>query len=565
MGLQRTPAQRFGGINAIDAPYDLNPDQARDLINVRPSSVENLESIEGRGGALPVIGDAYAPGGFWGAVPVSGHQGLNGDELLLLDEARSVWRLFSLRTYNGGGIAQYYPSVGSDKGIWCGAPYADYIYLTTLGYLVTGSSSAADSPKYTSPTPGFNSWTGTNVPRDVRSMVLWRSRLVATQMNFKSAGVLESYLLYSEAGDPNNWGSGPNKLRIPDDTGSLDGKLVVHRNNLYLIKERSLWMIYDPNTLFNRKIADVGIGSFANLNTAVSCPYDGRLYWLDATTGFIWSTNGETDCVLENDRFPLTSDSHPDFHNVWLRTSLGYPDAKVQRSIISTARMAYDPQRQSIMVSFCNTDPAGAVADSVSYVVEILLRGKPGDHPIYLHKYQPSFTHMMTANLDDSNNASGLPGRPTLIHSSAHPSGGTARRSLFSTFGDPTGGDYLDTGSKAYQAAFWKSGWKPFAAEEPVERVRRINVNYRGQIALKYYAGDDPSFFASAALKTWQSPDLSYTSGTKHDRDFKDLRLPNYKARYHAFDVIADMSPAPTEKFRVSLVEFVLRGGKEKR
>lgn len=563
MGLQRMPAQQFGGINVIDPPHDLNSEEARDLINVRPSSVENLEGIEQRGGALPIIGDAYAPGGFWGAIPIGINQGLNGDKVLLLDETRGIWSLSAMKTYNGGAFAQYYAPAGTDKGIWVGALYGDYVYVTPLAYLTAGATVSADSPKKTSPTSGFTSWTGTNVPKDVRSMVTWRGRLVATQLNLKSAGVIESYLLYSEAGDPTNWGSGPNKLRIPDDTGSLDGKLIVHKNNLYLIKERSLWMIYDPNTLFNRLIAPVGIGTFANLDSAVSCPFDGRLYWLDATSGNIWSTNGETDCVLENTKFPLRASSHPDFSPVWLPTSLGYPDSRVSLSKVSTARMAYDPQRQSILVSFHNTD-SNPAADSVSYVVEILLRGKPGNHPIYLHKYQPCITHMFSGGVDDNNTSTGLPGNPSVVHSSPHPSGVTTGRSLFQTFGDSTGGDYADkiggVVSRNYRPSFWKSGWKPFLSEEPLERVRRINMNYRGALALKYYASSDPSFVAP---KVWQSADLAYTSGTKQDRDFIDLRPPAYKGRYHAFDLLSVTTPA--ERFKVSMLEFVFRGGKAKR
>lgn len=587
MGLQRMPVQRFGGINVIDPPYDLDADQARDLINVRPTSLKNVESIESRGGAqyleTPDDSSATPAGGVFNSYKTA-----SGFSLLFDGEGKAYSCYERTVGANAAGkMTLRYAPTPPYSGVWeaCsldtgyndGTDFALMVPKRISILTGSGIDSGGVTPRaYWCRDHSVTSFSGDSVVNaalaSTRSLVTWRNRVfsIYAWTNLQTLNQTFSRIHYSEPAVFANWGP-PNTLRILDSTSSLDCKLVVHNNNLYLFKERSVWMIYDPNTLFNRLICNEGMGDISNADAALSCTLDGRLYWFNVITGDLWSSNGETDMVLENRLFPIRPGYYSGFTSQ-LQPALIEPHKTSDNTRLGRCRLVYDPERESILLFFPATIADGSDPDTSTYVMELLLRGKPGEHPIYLHKYSPRITHagLMGKQLDlltpgSLGNTSRL--TPRVFHS--HPVTSGKTRTLFWTFGDSTGSDYVsgdgDGTTKAPYPAFWKSGWKPFASEEPVERVRRINLGYRGALALKYYASDDPSFFVQPGLKTWQSADLSYVSGDQRDRDFTVLRPPNYRGRYHAFDLIADTDPVPTERFRVSMVEFVLRGGRSKK
>lgn len=580
MGLQRMPLQRFGGINVVDAPYDLESHEASDTLNVRPTSVETQEGIEARGGALVLETPDDA-----NATPVEGvfnsHRTVSGFSVLT-DGKGAAYSCYErdVDSINAGKMTRrYLPS--SYTGTWemCSLDIGqndgtDFVLMVPKRMAVIDSGGTLHfggvTPRaYWARDHSLTSFSGdsnTNTRlATTRSLAVWRNRIfsIYAWTHLQTQKQAFSKIHYSDPGDIQAWGS--NQLRIIDATSSLDCKLVVHRNNLYLLKERSLWMIYDPNTLFNRLIAEEGMGDISNADAALSCPYDQRLYWFNSVTGDLWSSNGETDLILENERYPIR-EGFAGFDSLQQSRLIKsqITDDSNNRHRLGPCRMVYDPQKRSILLFFPGND-------TETFVLELHLRGKPGDHPIYIHKYStPYVTHAdtmgrLTSDQNQGTEGTTPPTTPEVFHS--QPIIEDRKRVLFWSFGDSSGRDYFDgiggTLTKSVPNARWTSGWRAMASEEPVERIRRINIVYRGKPGIKYFTSDSPSF--TPTPKLWIHNFLEFVSGTDRDREYKSLKGPNFKGRYHMFQIYSDLALASTERWRVSVLEFVLRGGKQKR
>jgi hypothetical protein len=526
MGLQRIPVQKFGGLNTVDAPYDLGPGSSPDLLNVQPVQWDDDESIMLRGGLFdttngagltgagtytmnwPAAGGAFDGAGtlWWGSTAASG--------TAFFQKLPGVGSGFQRVGVNGGGSgytdsycsALAYPSGGTDP----------VIYLIPRDSTFGGS---AGKFKFNGLTGLLTSWTGgTNIPINVTSMVYWRGRLVAL------SAANPNRILYSAVGNPDDWGTGPNFVDIYDEDASRNCQLVVHNNNLYLFKGSTLWMIYDPVSFASRLICNRGTGHSANVKGACSCPFTKRLYWVEFGSGVLWSTNGETDLVNENPNSPLVgflSTRETDFPSSWF---------------ILTC--VYDDRRKAILVAY---NRAGLSANSGKYndtVEEYVLRGKPSEHPMYRHRFD-NYGWLGDVPVPDSPAANG-----------ALMSGVSVS---FSRILLPWKGTIDE--SSAYDG-YWMGSWMPIISEEPWERVRRISCLYAGTPNIQLTSAMDPR----TATAVSQSTTLPLAATNPLDLAYTNFKGPNKKGRYHRLRVASPGAGA--RFFAVSAVELAIRGGK---
>lgn len=545
MGLQRTPVQKFGGLNTVDAPYDLPHGEASYLNNVRPVFIDDDESVEMRGGLNPIAG-----------LGLGGYGGVAGTFTL----ASAIVHGIAMRDYsqvgspmvifwgkdNTGGTALFSFAGGTAinrlqaSTVFVG----DYASATA-----SGGSGTYPERVYLIPYPAANppvakivdnlvmsNLVGTNIPTTSTSLVYWRGRLIALRgepgKGSRDADVAR--ILYSNVGDPTNWGP-PNFIDIFDQTGGDNCALLVHNNNLYLLKRDSLWLIYDPNTFANRLIATMGAGYNGDTRAICSCPYDRRIYWLQGSTGLIWSSNGETDLVCENRRAPLP-------------VITAYTAGAITVLGSYRPRLIYDPVRKSILVTYPSNPGIAGENDQMD---EIVLRGTPGSHPIFRHSI-PTTAIMPTG---------------TLIFC-----GSAQSQRIYDTFSDSQIGPMALTPSIGHDdgTSFngqWVGGWMPLQSEELVERIRRVNAIYRGSPTIKIASAMDMATgvadFTMAPTPVWAGGGLGFTYGKSNTRRYVAMRGPNRKGRYHRVTVLG--SGVVGQDFAVSAVELVFRGGKEKK
>lgn len=529
MGLQRAPVQKFQGLNTVVPPYDLEPGEASVVNNVRPVFVDDDESIESRGGmAIRATGSVPSGGGYTGAgAQTIGNYMADGirynDTVLWWGWDNASMTALWATTTGTSTVARVQIGNNPFNGDYTAAVAASgatpWLSQAKI-FLIPQKHAFAPGAKIVD-TAGFavSALAGTNIPLYTCSLVYWRGRLVCINQDVNDNRVAR--LLYSNIGDPTNWGP-PNTIDIYDQSDSNNCALVVHNNNLYLMKQDSVWMIYDPNTFANRLICAQGMGWKMNTRAVVSCPYDKRLYWFDPQTGLIWSTNGETDLVCENKQCPITT------------TAQGF----VQMSSVGTytARMVYDDKRKSILISYQSDQTVGQLNDKMD---ELVLRGTPGHHPVFRHTIKTM-------------------GLVTQPGSRIISTGDGNVNHFYDTFGASVGDSV--SGNILSQ---WMGGWMPVISEEPTERIRRVNMIYWGAPTINVASEMRPEGIPGVTPVEFVINPATYNPGPldKLDRTFVSARGPNKKGRYHRLNVTG----SGVNPFGLSAVEFALRGGKEKK
>ena len=200
-----------------------------------------------------------------------------------------------------GGVPTTITTAGSK--VWSFAAMQDSGGVERL-WMVNG----ADTPKrWTHSGAALANWVG-GIPTSARLLTVWKGRMIASG----SATASEvNRVWFSDIGNPESF-PGSNFIDIGGpDFGSEDVVgLAVMGENLLVLKEQSIWVVYDSTNFNNRKISDVGLGVRTTSSSFSEKPYtvlDGRLYWL--TLGFsavnqLWSTDG-SDVVLESDHSRL--------------------------------------------------------------------------------------------------------------------------------------------------------------------------------------------------------------------------------------------------------------------
>jgi len=118
-------------------------------------------------------------------------------------------------------------------------------------------------------------------------------------------------------------------------------------------------------------------------------------------------------------------------------------------------------------------------------------------------------------------------------------------------------------------SAYALTGWKSFIAEEPLERVRRLNVEMAGNLVVDVFLDlNANSAIFSQAMDISQDSDILWDGGGTWDGGVwtpssavKLLRVrPESRGRYHAFKF---RNSQLNKSFTIYAAEAALRGGKE--
>lgn len=523
-------------MNLRETPYDMEAHESPAAFNVRYPWPDTDEAISSRTGRYNIYNSHTAPGGVitdaaW-STPLQAlfMSGKDGDiyKTLITQPVTQV---------------QWNPTLSAMTKVFDSADTGEWLFVTpevlnNVPYAMprAGTGAGTAVPQKLPNTVASVTWPGTP-PTSARDMVYWRGRVVICDP--------QSRIRYSDVGNPESpttgsWGN--NFIDIYDDHGSRNSCLVVHNNNLYLFKEGSVWMIFDPNSFANRLLCQPGAGGF---RCAVSNPYDRRLYWFSARDYQIHSSNGETDHVIETDK-------------VW----------PLLRAMVADgwelARMTVDPYSGSVMLAFSN-DVSNSPPIQNTIVLEICCRmGKPGAHPCFQHNmnsvgfFQVPIVAPGTLVGNGMQETTGLMqtdvnflDRYSLVFLPRDQSQSTAMYA-----NDEASKSFSGTTAHVAIPSQWQSAWFSFQSEEPVERIRRLNLIYRGSPTIDIASSMVPNLAPTVATLTPTPLGLSSL-----DRSYLKLRGPNTKGRYHRLTVrnsVADVD------WHVSALEFVTRGGKSK-
>lgn len=523
MGLQRSPVQKFGGLNTVVPSYDLQPGEAPDMANVRyPTGELNQESIDQRKGFKTVAS------GFTGGAPalasIPFHAGINRNrfETVLFGEG-DIWKV-EMQDTNIQTIDRLFDAGVGYDGRWSCCSYAPGSAFPKVYAAPVDSLGASTPPAKVWDGTAIATWVN-NFPGpngNIRDMVSWRGRIVAI-------GSTVNRVYYTDVGSDSTL---TNFIDIVDQNGSDHRGLLVHNNNLYLIKEDSIWMIYDPVSFANRLLCTVGCGKGTMNRLWVSCPVDRRIYWFNSSHGLVYSSNGENDLIIENTIAPLPQSQ--------LDTTSVAPLV-----VINHAQMAYDPQQQSILINWQTQPGVGVDADRLDEICIVI--GKPGAHPILRHQMH---TFMLCTTFVRFSTA--VPGRREAVVCSSSQN----LTKVYDVFGQVGSDD-----GTAISPCYWHGGWMPIISEEPWERVRRVNFLYRGDPSIDIYSTMAAlNELTGAPTLTLNPADNTATFPAAGDLQFVSMRGPNHKGRYHKVKV---NGPAIVGKdFSISALEFAIRGGK---
>lgn len=512
MGLQRAPIQKFKGLNTRDAPYDLDAGESPDCIDVRPLDSTDDESILQRLGKLNRTGSGSTNPAlaFYDGFPLAPNPaiGATNARLIMLGEHDIFYLDMSSAPTLGDPTSILNSAVTGES--WCGIQTVQ-TSVPTAWFLPNAPGGTAPQ-KYTT-VGGMVAW-GAVPPTWGDQMVYWRGRVVVIQGN-------SSRVLYSDVGNPEAPAAGYNFIDIFDSLGSTNVGLLVHNNNLYLLKGASVWMIYDPNTFANRIISSHGAPA---CNVACSNPSNRRMYWLSSRDRHIHSSNGETDDIVETWKVP---------------TEMALVPTTLKSRSPNGLGMAFDPQSKSVMFGYSTTSSTS----TFNRVLEITVAGKPGDHPIYRH----AFTGQCFIEVPQKPSSGSQNWQRLMIPNTAAP-----LRNVYEMFSQVGSDDGVAIDSK------FTGAWAPFISEEPMERIRRVNFLYRGLPVIDISSVPAPS----AAPPVFTLSPAEFAGASSTDRTYLSLRGPNKKGRYHQFTVRNNVLG---KDFALSALEFVIRGGKEKK
>lgn len=522
MGLQRIPLQKFGGLNTTVPGYDSNGDSP-DAYDVTPIVLDTTEGLRSRGGPLNISSGGSTP-----ATAITEMMAADVTDAMIVgaDVGNQLWTaaLGQADPASAAGWTSRLAASGSE-GYWFVAECLDPSVVDGLGQnrLFCGHSTPTPVPQVIRPHGVVSNiafaMSGAYVPGQFQGLVYWRGRLVTADPGNR--------LWYSDKGDPHAWN---NFIDIFDDWNSHNVDLVVHNNNLYLFKQNSIWLISDPNSFASRKIASVGIMEPYN---AVSSPYDNRLYFFNRSTGHLYSTNGETDLIVEN------IDTRPESPN---------PQIAIAGSTSRYSRVTYNPDNKSILVSYSRSSTAQWDRVDEMFMVGLPTaaagdngRITPGHRPVYRHR----LNHTAPVYLKPRANETGR-GSKVLC------AGSTSRARIYDMFGGTT-----DDGTRI--AAYWNSPWMPLQGEELWERVRRLNLIYRGEMIVQVQSAMDPG----NAPVIW-TPTIPFFSTNEPNRSFFQMKNPSpAKGRYHRIQFTS--GPTAGRDWALSAAELAYRGGKDKR
>lgn len=275
MGLQRVPLSDFsGGLNTKDGPFNLQPNEAQDLMNV---VLTERGALEQRAGKTKFNTN-------WPASPAIAENMRNwypnGSSRRLMMSINGT--IYSCST--GGVLTSIF--AGTAGTIWSFEQAQDSTNVDFLWCL-----NGVDTPQKIS-TGGVASTWGGGPP--VGSMQrLWKNRMcVAGRASFPQR------LYYSDIGNPElpvtQYGTNFIDIKTTDDDEDPITWLEVIGDHLIVFKKQSVWQVFDSNSFANQRLGGPGCeGRF------MSSVNEGRCYFFHRSG--VWSTGGADSPVYESE------------------------------------------------------------------------------------------------------------------------------------------------------------------------------------------------------------------------------------------------------------------------
>lgn len=510
MPLQRVPINNFrGGLNTRDSPFELQPNESPDLLNV---------TITDLVGALKVrSGKSRFDTSGMPAAKVD-----NAQQVVL--GASTRWLMCSIdgTVYScdtGGALVSRH--AGTAGTVWSFVQFID-----ASGNDMVWMQNGVDTPQKWDGVAGATSnWTATvgAIPNG-GILRVWMNKLCISGV----AGASTNNTVYfSEFGDPEAVASAylPLQLRGPDDEADAITEMNVLASRLYVFNSRSVWVIADPASLANRRLGQPGCtGRFQ------SDVCENKLYWFNEQG--IWSTGG---VAVEYESGSIES----------------YFPSNVTQSALSKVRLVSTRDAYPRVVVAVPT--AGSAVNNmlIELVPHINFRRIGGRRYLLL----PAF---MLHTLPCASLANFKVGNVWGLYA-----GATDANKLHHLFAP---GVTQDDGV-AFDSR-WQSAWIAIQGEEPFERIRRLNVELQGDAIVDVFKDFNTSPDFSATLPDpVASTDIFWDGGTwdggiwDPPSTYRFARVrPESRGRFHSVRFRSVPGGIP---FLINVAELAIRGGKE--
>lgn len=239
LGLQRFPISDFaGGLNTSSSPFELEPNEAQDLLNVTLSPRGALSQRAGK--------TQFDTAGFPGTKRVEHSRNWypnDGNRYLICSIDGDI---YSCDT--GGVLTSRFD--GTAGKVWCfeamqDSAGADYLW----------AMNGTDTPKKF--TTGFVASDWADSPPNGTMIRVWRNRMIVS-----GVAANPQRLFYSNTGDPESpaasFGDNWIDIRTSDDDLDPITWLEILGDTLLVFKKRSVYAIYDPVSFSFRRIGSPG-------------------------------------------------------------------------------------------------------------------------------------------------------------------------------------------------------------------------------------------------------------------------------------------------------------------
>jgi hypothetical protein len=367
----------------------------------------------------------------------------------------------------------------------------------------------------------FSAWA--NTPPNGTMLRLWKNR-----MCIAGQAANPQRLFFSDIGNPESpaatYGTNWIDIKSTEDDRDPITWLEVVGDYLLVFKRNSVWRVHDSNTFANTRLGNPGCeGRFQSAVVGNRCYFFSR--------AGIWSTTGSEAPAYESDKIEN-----------FLQDNLNY-------SALSRVRLCgFRHQKLYIAVPFGTTDQNSRLLEFIPKLQDLTDATAPTGGAWLVHDYACA----SLANF-----------RP--LSEDFIACGASDAEKLFRLF------DGRNDDGSAINAHWWSS-WRPLLAEEPFERIRRVNVEMNGRLKLEVLRDFEASPNFIKVLETGDDEDPTWDGDGPEDTwdngglwsavELTQLRRarPESRGRYHSVRVSNDVLD---KIFTVYAMEFALRGGKE--
>jgi hypothetical protein len=505
-----------GGLNDVDPPlrlgptehtwnsHDLEIDGTRGVLMARRGLARYTPSL-----ALPVISDST-----YRVTNMRTYRRANGpgDLLIMCNDRAAVWRQDPNAAANTTTVVQA-GLVGS------GGEY-DFIQASdSVGQEYVWALNGFTAPaKMQVDTSAWSGWAGS--PPNGKMARVWKNRMIIAGVPGQAAR-----LYYSTIANPESWPANNFiDIKSTDDEQEPITAIEVIGESLLVFKASSVWLVFDPVSFDNRRIAD--IGCVGRLATARSVADPSEKVYFVARTG-VYSTDGDDvkhESKMIDRRFNSSELLHAEYFQAYReKTNL---------------RMLNDGK-----LYLYNFVAWGTYSFGIILYMDTKLSRPDGQHPWFKHTNAMSgITTMVSGYFRDHDiNSFEVSGTKGILDTD----GASGPQYFADLLRDDRWNDTWISLDDIEVSGYWESGFLEIHPNtEKMERVRRVNIH-----------GDQGT--VSATLQG--DEDTIVSSGTKNlDVLSRFVRFrPESRGRF--FQMTMDLRQGA----HVMEVEMMVRGGKE--